>query len=152
MSACKRRMAFGLCALALLWLGPARIEAAQTGLPVRVSAQTAFLVVAPDRGALGNRETAAVFEEFHRSYAPAALAYVGRAYNRPENEYAGYLVQALQHLQEAGASEIVAIPLFLSAESPAVQEVAAAMPAYPGGAAVLWKRKRGCPLSPPRSR
>ena len=43
-------------------------------------AKTGFIVIAPDRGALGNQDIWAVFNEFKAAYAPASLVFVRRAY------------------------------------------------------------------------
>ena len=40
--------------------------------------RTGCLVVAPDRGYLGNEEVQSIFQEFETSYAPASLALIGR--------------------------------------------------------------------------
>lgn len=76
--------------------------------------RTGFLVVAPDRGFLGNQEIQAVFQEFKKSYTPASLAFIGRDYNGVGTEYSAYLSRAIEELRQAGTSEIVSIPLFLS--------------------------------------
>ncbi len=96
-----------------------------------------FLVIAPDRGYLGNQELRALMEEFKKTY-PAALGLVGREYTGVENEYAAYLTRAAQELKRAGASEIVAIPLFLSEADPLLKRVQPTLPAYTGGLPVRW--------------
>ena len=48
--------------------------------------QTGFLVLAPDRGFLGNREVENLFESFAQDY-PAALAFVEREYGGPDRTY-----------------------------------------------------------------
>jgi hypothetical protein len=92
--------------------------------------RTRFLVIAPDRGFLGNQEIREVFEEFKQSYALASLAWVGRDYNGVGTEYSAYLSRAIGELKQAGATEIVAIPLFLSKADPVLQKVVAHLPAY----------------------
>lgn len=96
-----------------------------------------FLVVAPDRGYLGNQEVASLVNEFKRSY-PAALGLVGKDYTGVEGEYAVYLTRAAQELKQAGVTEIVAIPLFLSDADPLLKRVMPLMPAYAGGLPVRW--------------
>lgn len=56
-------------------------------------AKIGFLVVAPDRGFLGNQEVRSLVDEFKKSY-PAALGLVGRDYTGVESEYAAYLTRA----------------------------------------------------------
>jgi sirohydrochlorin ferrochelatase len=111
------------------------------GAPEPVVAQSAtpgFLVIAPDRGFLGNQEIQTVVEEFKKSYSPAALALVGQDYNGVGSEYSGYLSRALGELKQAGAREIVAIPLFLSKADPVLQTVMTHLPSYPGAETLRW--------------
>lgn len=96
-----------------------------------------FLVVAPDRGYLGNQEVNALVEEFKHFY-PAALGLVGKDYTGVEGEYAAYLTRAAQELKQGGATEIVAIPLFLSEADPLLTRVRPLMPAYASGLLVRW--------------
>lgn len=100
------------------------------------SPKTAFLVLAPDRGFLGNQEIRSIVDEFSKSYAPTSLAWVGRDYNGMGTEYSVYLSRAVAELKEAGATEIVAIPLFLSQADPVLQKVATHLPAYLAGQSV----------------
>lgn len=103
------------------------------------SSKIGFLVVAPDRGYLGNKEVTSLVDEFKQSY-PAALGLVGRAYTGVENEYAAYLTRAVQELKQLGVTEIVAIPLFLSEADPLLTRVMPLLPAYTGGLPVRWAR------------
>lgn len=96
-----------------------------------------FLVVAPDRGFLGNQEVRSLVDEFKKSYT-ATLGLAGRDYTGVEGEYAAYLIRAAQELKQAGATEIVAIPLFLSDADPLFKRVRPLLPAYTGGLPVRW--------------
>ncbi len=96
-----------------------------------------FLVVAPDRGFLGNQEVRLLVDEFKKSY-PAALGLVGKDYTGVEGEYAAYLTRAAQELKQKGITEIVAIPLFLSEADPLLKRVMPLMAAYSGGLPVRW--------------
>ncbi|TKS60992.1 MAG: hypothetical protein EWM73_03034 [Nitrospira sp.] len=96
-----------------------------------------FLVVAPDRGFLGNQEVRSLVDEFKKSYT-ASLALVGRDYTGVESEYAAYLTRAAQELKQAGITEIVAIPLFLSEADPLLKRVMPLLPAYTDGLPVRW--------------
>ncbi len=96
-----------------------------------------FLVIAPDRGYLGNQEVRELVQEFKKHY-PAALGLIGREYTGVEGEYAVYLTRAIQELKNAGVTEIVAIPLFLSAADPALKRVIPTLPAYMAGLPVRW--------------
>lgn len=86
--------------------------------------KTGFLLLAPDRGFLGNQDIQDVFAEFKSSY-PAALAFTGREFSGTGGDYSGYLTQAIEELGRNGISDIVAIPLFLSAEDPWLKKAAA---------------------------
>jgi sirohydrochlorin ferrochelatase len=96
-----------------------------------------FLVVAPDRGFLGNQEVRSLVDEFKKSYT-AALGLVGRDYAGVESEYTAYLTRAAQELKQAGVTEIVAIPLFLSEADPLLKRVKPLVPTYTGGLPVRW--------------
>jgi len=96
-----------------------------------------FLVVAPDRGFLGNQEIRAVVDEFKKSY-PAALGLVGRDYTGVDGEYGEYLSRAAQDLKQAGVTDIVAIPLFLSDADPLLKKIKPLVPAYTGGLPLRW--------------
>ncbi len=104
--------------------------------------KTGFLLVAPDRGFLGNQEIEAVYEAFQRDY-PASLAWAGRGYNRVGGEYSEYLTRAVDHLKRAGATEIVAIPLFLSQADPILKKMAPHLPAYAAGGTIRWAPAMG---------
>lgn len=81
-----------------------------------------FLVVAPDRGYLGNQETKKLFEEFQRSY-PASLALVGDMSGSHGPAYTAYIKDAVEQLRSSNATSLVAIPLFLSEADPQLQSV-----------------------------
>jgi hypothetical protein len=99
--------------------------------------KTGFLVVAPDRGFLGNQEVRSLVDDFKTTY-PAALGLVGKDYTGVEGEYAAYLTRAAQELKQNGATQIVAIPLFLSDADPLLERVRPLMAAYAGGLPVRW--------------
>ncbi|BCA56665.1 hypothetical protein W02_38050 [Nitrospira sp. KM1] len=109
---------------------------------VAAPAKVGFIVVAPDRGFLGNQEVRSLVEEFKQSY-PAALGLVGREYTGVEGEYAVYLTRAVQELKQAGATEIIAIPLFLSEADPLLNRVKPLMPVYAGGLPIRWAPAMG---------
>lgn len=110
-----------------------------SGTPANAAtpSQVGFLVVAPDRGFLGNQEVRTLVEEFKKSY-PAALGLVGRDYTGVDGEYAVYLSRAAQELKQAGATDILAIPLFLSDADPLLTRIKPLVPAYTGGLPVRW--------------
>lgn len=108
------------------------------GGPLHAAAATGFLVVAPDRGFLGNQEIRAVFEQFKRSYAPASLIFVGRDYAGVQTPYSEYIHRALNELTQAGATDLVAIPFFLSEADPILLRVKASLPAYGRTRSISW--------------
>ncbi len=134
----KRSKGFVSGAALFFLLSAAPLLFAEQVLTERVSEQkTGFLVLAPDRGFLGNQEIKSLFEMFKRDYL-AALALVGSNYNGVESEYALYITDAIKTLKDAGASDIAVLPLFLSASDPVLKKVAPHLPAYAAGASVRW--------------
>jgi len=71
------------------------------------------LVVAKDRGAVGNQELEAAVDALDPDY-PVELLLVGPDRQGVENGYAGYIAAARRGLQAAGADSIIAIPLFVT--------------------------------------
>ncbi len=109
--------------------------------PAKIESKTGFLLIAPDRGFLGNQDIHDVFAEFKRGY-PAALAFTGREHSGTGGDYSGYLTQAIEELKRGGASNIVAIPLFLAAADPllkkSIARLASHAAASPAGITVRW--------------
>lgn len=99
--------------------------------------KTGFLVLAPDRGFLGNQEIRAVVNEFQTTY-PAALALIGQGYTGVDGEYSGYFISAVKDLQQAGATELVVIPMFLSETDPLLMKARATLPVYAQGVSIRW--------------
>lgn len=126
----RMRRAALLFVLAILFWSFASVQAIQ--------AKTGFLVVAPDRGALGNQDIKTLFEEFSMTYAPASLVFVGRDYKGVGSDYSQYVSRALSELRQAGATSVVAIPLFVSSADPILQRVKASLPAYEHGDRIDW--------------
>ncbi|MCP9470449.1 MAG: hypothetical protein NNA31_10675 [Nitrospira sp.] len=96
-----------------------------------------FLVLAPDRGYLGNKEISSLVDEFKHTY-PAALGFIGPGEAGVEGDYAPYLTRAVWTLKEAGVTRIVAIPLFVSESDPLLTRVKALLPTYMGELPVRW--------------
>ncbi len=76
--------------------------------------KTGFLVVAEDRGFLGNREIDEVVAQFRQTHLVAA-ALIGRDRQGVERGYADYIHRAVAELEAKDVRNIVAIPMFLSA-------------------------------------
>jgi sirohydrochlorin ferrochelatase len=75
------------------------------------SKETGFLVVAPDRGFMGNEELRDAFEEYRKQFN-AALVFATR------EETERFLKEGLSQVQASGAKNIVVLPLFLSLHHP----------------------------------
>lgn len=101
-----------------------------------------FLVLVPDRGFVGNKETNALFDQFKNEYT-ASLAIVGKNYNGMGSEYSGYIQDALSKLVEQGVSNIVVLPLFLSDSNPVLKKVKTHLSNYTDLSKVEW----GTPMS-----
>ena len=52
--------------------------------------RTGFLVIAPDRGFVGNNETNSIFQNFNKDYL-AEIVYVGRKYDGLSSNYSEYI-------------------------------------------------------------
>ncbi len=77
------------------------------------TAKTGFLVVAKDRGFLGNQEINAVMKQFKQTRI-ASLALIGKNRQGMENNYTDYVKRAVTKLEKQGVKNIVAIPMFVS--------------------------------------
>ncbi len=96
-----------------------------------------FLVVAPDRGFLGNQEIKKMVEEFQLDY-PASLALIGNDYESVDAAYAAYVKQALNQLRSLNVTSVVAVPLFLSDADPQLRPVRELLPAYAPDLDIEW--------------
>lgn len=73
--------------------------------------ETGFLVIAPDRGFMGNQEVRDIHTTFSDEY-PSSLAFI------TSEETDRFLNEGIEKLTEHGVSEIVVLPLFLSDHHP----------------------------------
>ncbi len=101
------------------------------------AADTGFMVVARDRGFLGNREIDAVMTRFKDAY-PAALALIGDNRQGFKPDYTEYIRQAVKELEGQGIGKIVAIPLFLSAADATLARWKKAVTEAAGSVPVQW--------------
>ena len=110
-------------------------------LPIAQAAETqsrtGFLVLAPDRGFLGNREVKKMFETFAHDY-PAALAFVEREYGGPDRTYEKFLKESLEELRQKKLNRVVVISLFLTKVNPVVQDVQSLLRDYQTGFTLEW--------------
>ena len=72
-----------------------------------------FLVIAPDRGFVGNNETLSIFQKFKKEYL-AKIIFIGRKYDGLSSNYSEYIKNALTDFDELSVNQIVVLPLFLS--------------------------------------
>ena len=77
------------------------------------NSKTGFMVIAQDRGVVGNKETEALFREFEKE-CQASLTFVGRKYDGIGSEYSEYIQEALSKHSSDKISKLVVLPLFLS--------------------------------------
>ncbi|ABA57370.1 hypothetical protein Noc_0857 [Nitrosococcus oceani ATCC 19707] len=77
------------------------------------SEKIGVLVVAQDRGAVGNQELAAATADLDPDY-PVRLLLIGADHQGIENGYAAYIKKARSFFHEHGVNKIIAIPLFIS--------------------------------------
>jgi hypothetical protein len=68
--------------------------------------KTGFLVLAPDRGFIGNKETQSIFKQFNNEYL-AKIVYMGREYNGLNSNYSKYIQKALSNFDELFVSNII---------------------------------------------
>jgi protoheme ferro-lyase len=90
---------------------------------------TGFLVIAPDRGFVGNNETESIFKKFNKEYL-AKIVYVGRKYDGLNSNYSDYIQEALTDFDAIPVSNIVVLPLFLSKYNHILKEIRKNIYAY----------------------
>ena len=100
--------------------------------------KTGFLVVAPDRGFLGNQEIRAVFDDFKATYPTASLIFIGRDYAGIGTPYSEYVQRGLDELREATVTDLVAIPFFVSEADPLLQRVKTSLSDYAHTGTIIW--------------
>ncbi len=100
-------------------------------------AKTGFMVVAADRGFLGNQEINAVLDEFRQTHI-ASLALIGRNRQGVEGDYADYIQRAVSELEKQGVKNIVAIPLFLSGADATFRQYRQQIASMKGRATIRW--------------
>ena len=105
--------------------------------PADAEIRTGFLVLAPDRGFLGNREVKKLFEFFAKDY-PASLAFIEREYGGPDRTYEKFLKESLEELRKKKLDRVVVVSLFLTKLNPVVQDVHSLLDNYQTGFAIEW--------------
>ena len=93
------------------------------------NSRTGFLVIAPDRGFVGNNETNSIFQNFNKDYL-AEIIYVGRKYDGLSSNYSEYIQEALTSFDNNSVSNIVILPLFLSKYNHILKEIRKNISAY----------------------
>ena len=99
--------------------------------------QIGFLILAPDRGFVGNNETLSVFQKFKKEYL-AKIIFVGRKYDGLNSNYSGYIQKAFSSFDELSVSKVVILPLFLSKYNHILQEVRKNLPVYNFKGQIHW--------------
>ena len=99
--------------------------------------KTGFLVLAPDRGFVGNNETLSIFQNFEKEYL-SKIIFVGRKYDGLNSNYSKYFQKALSSFDELSVSKVVILPLFLSKYNHILQEVRKHLPAYNFKGQIHW--------------
>jgi len=101
------------------------------------SDKTGFLVVAADRGHLGNQELNAIMAQF-KQIQPARLALIGKNRQGIEDDYADYIRQAVTELEQQGVKNIIAIPLFLSGADATFRQYRKHIMELKGDTSIQW--------------
>ena len=99
--------------------------------------KTGFLVIAPDRGFVGNNETFSVFQKFNKEYF-AKILFIGRKYDGLNSNYSKYIQEALTSFDKNSVSNIVILPLFLSKYNHILKEVRKNLPSYHSRGKIYW--------------
>ena len=98
-----------------------------------------FMVIAEDRGFVGNNETVNLFTQFEREYL-SSLVIVGRKYDGIKSEYSEYIQKGISELDNKGVSEIVILPLFLSESNYILKMLRKNIPSYHFKGNIRWNR------------
>ena len=98
-----------------------------------------FMVIAEDRGFVGNNETVNLFNQFEREYL-SSLVFVGRKYDGIKSEYSEYIQKGISELENKGVSEIVILPLFLSESNHILKMLRKNIPSYHFKGDIRWNR------------
>lgn len=98
-----------------------------------------FMVIAEDRGFVGNNETVNLFNQFEREYL-SSLVFVGRKYDGIKSEYSEYIQKGISELDNKGVSEIVILPLFLSESNHILKMLRKNIPSYHFKGDIRWNR------------
>lgn len=99
--------------------------------------KTGFLVVAADRGFLGNQEVEAVMARFKETHT-ASLALIGESRQGVEGDYADYIENALGELNSSGVTSVVAIPLFVSGADATLESYQKRVTEAKTGTTIRW--------------
>ena len=88
-----------------------------------------FLVIAQDRGYLGNKDIQVIFHKFSKEYE-ANLVFVGRKYDGIGTEYSKHIKNAISKFNPKKVSKIVVLPLFLSKSNHILNKIQKSFSAY----------------------
>ena len=96
------------------------------------NSRVGFLVLAQDRGYLGNKDIQTLFDNFAEEYH-SKLVFVGRNYNGIGSEYSDYIQGAFSKFDSENISKLIVIPLFFSNSNNILKKIRANFPAYNKG-------------------
>jgi sirohydrochlorin ferrochelatase len=88
-----------------------------------------FLVIAEDRGSLGNKDTRNLFKSFSKEYT-ADLVFIGRKYNGIDSEYSDQIKNSFLKFNSEKISKIIVLPLFLSSSNHILKKIKSNLSAY----------------------
>lgn len=106
---------------------------------VEAEMKTGFLVLAQDRGFLGNKEILNVMARFKQDY-PASLALLGRDGQGLSGQYDEYIRRAVAELEGQGMNEVVAVPLFFSQADAVLGRFTEKLPTFVQRARLTWAK------------
>ena len=112
------------------------VETTKTNLKPQ-NPKTGFLVLAPDRGFVGNNETLSIFQNFKKEYL-SKIIFVGRKYDGLSSNYSEYIQTALTGFDKLSVKKIVILPLFLSKYNHTLQKLKINFSSYRHKAQIHW--------------
>lgn len=101
------------------------------------AAKLGVLVVAEDRGAVGNQEIAAAVADLDPDY-PVELLLIGRDVQGVEKGYADYIAAASNALKRKGVDEALAVPLFVAPDDALLSRFKEPIESSLAPAALTW--------------
>lgn len=136
------RFVTGLAILVLYFLTFMAHFFSSIAVASEVKSETGFLVVALDRGFLGNKETFELMSRFEQEYT-ARLALIGNESPGMEGKYEEYIRRAIEELEQHDINEIVVIPLFFSQADAVLNRFNPQLSSFVKSAQIRWAEPFG---------